>query len=110
MILKLISSYLFIECFKSQTVFCAVFLLTIPFNPSLYIYFSFITCRTKSEIQKFITSKLFLLLKYILMIFMPEDCLYMNYIVPIRYIRHQIDKIHSALLLFFVRVAGMLFL
>ena len=44
------------------------------------------------------------------MIFMPDDYLYMNYIVPIRYIRHQIDKIHSALLLFFVRVAGMLFL
>ena len=75
-----------------------------------YISFSFVICCTKSEIHKFIISKLFLLLKYILMIFMPKDCLYMNYIVPIRYIRHQIDKIHSALLLFFVRVVGILFL
>ena len=27
------------------------------------------------------------------MTFMPKDCLYMNYIVPIWYIQHQIDKL-----------------
>ena len=32
---------------------------------------------------------------------MPEDCLYMNYIEPIRYIWHQIDKLNGALLLFY---------
>ena len=105
------STYIFLlNSSNLKQFFCAAFLLTIPFNPSFYISFSFIICCTKSEIQKFIISKLFLLLKYILMIFMPKDCLYMNYIVPIRYIWHQIDKLHSTLLLFFVRVAGILFL
>jgi len=106
MILTLISSYLSIECFNSQTVFCAVFLLKIPFIPLFYIPFSFIICFTKSEIHKFIIPKLFLQLKYILLVYRPIKCVYTNYIVPIRYLRHQIDKLYGTLLPFFVDGSG----
>ena len=95
-ILTLISSYLFIECFKSQVVFCTVFLLTIAFILCFNISFNFIICCTKSEIHKFIIPKSFLQLKYILLIYWPLKCEYANYIVPIRYIQHQIDNIHSS--------------
>ena len=104
MILSLISLYLFIECFDSQTVFCTVFLLQtwIPLFPYFYICFSFIICCTKSKIQKFMIPKPFLQLKYILLIYRSINCVYTNYIVLIRYIRHQIDKLYGALLPFLV--------
>src|SRR5882762_10839861 len=73
-----------------------------PFFPSLYILFNFIICCKKSEIQKFMMSKLFLQLKYILLIHRPLNCVYINYIVLIMYIRHKIDKLYGALLPFLV--------
>ena len=106
MILTLISSYRFIECFDSHTNFCAVFSLEIPFFPSFYIPFIFIICYTRSEIQKFMIPKLFLQLKYILLIYMPINCVYMNYIVVISILRHQIDKLYGALLPFLVDGSG----
>src|SRR5882762_5511213 len=92
-----ISIYLFIERFDSKTGFCAAFSLKIPFIPSFYIIFSFIISCTKSEIQKFMIPKPFLQLKYTLLIYRPIDCVYTNYIVPIRYLRHHIDKLYGAL-------------
>jgi len=46
-----------------------------------------------SEIQKFMVSQLFLQLQYILLIHSPLNCVYVNYIVLIMYIRLKIDKI-----------------
>jgi len=36
------------------------------------------------------------------MIYGPVKCLYTNYIVHIRYLRHQIDRLYGALLSFFL--------
>ena len=106
MFLKQIGLYHFIECFNSQTDFCAVLLLKIPFIPYLYILFSFIICCTKSEIHKFMIPKPFLQLKYILWIYRPINCLIMDYIVLIRYLMHQIDKLYDALLPFLADGSG----
>ena len=87
-------------------VFCTVFLLTIPLIPYFYLLFIFIICCTKSGIHKFMTPKPFLQLKYILLIYRPKNCVYTNCIVPIRYPRHQIDRLYSALLSFLVNGSG----
>jgi hypothetical protein len=102
MILTQISSYLSNKCFNSYGVFCAAFLLKIPFLPYFYISFIFIICCTKSEIQIFVLLMLFLQLKYNILIYRPIKCVYTNYIVQIRCLRHQIDNLYCALLSFLV--------
>ena len=87
-------------------VFCTVFLLTIPLIPYFYLLFIFIICCTKSEIHKFMTPKPFLQLKCVLLIYRPKNCVYTNCIVPIKYLRHQIDRLYSALLSYLVNGSG----
>jgi hypothetical protein len=59
-----------------------------------------------SEIQKFMMSKLFLQLKYILLIHSSLNCVYVNYIVHIMYLRLKIDKLYGALMPFLVDGIG----
>ena len=101
-----ITSYFFIECFNSYGVFWAAFLLEIPFLPLFYISFIFNICCTKSEIQIFVLPMLFLQLKYNLLIYRSIKCVYTNYIVHIRCLRHQIDNLYYGLLSFLVDGSG----
>ena len=48
----------------------------------------------------------FFQLNYILLIYKSKICIYMNYIVHIRYVRDQIDQIYGALLPFLVDDSG----
>jgi len=104
--LKQISLYLFIGCFNSQGVFCVAFLLETPFLLFFYISSIHIICCTKSEIQRFVLPMLFLQLKYNLLIYRHIKCVYTNYIVHIRCLRHQIDNLYCALLSFLADGSG----
>src|SRR5882762_7927734 len=106
MILTQTSSYLFIKCFNSYGVFCAAFLLKIPFLQYFYISFIFNIFCTKSEIHIFVLPMLFLQLKYNLFIYRSIKCVYTNYIVHIRCLRNQIDNLYCALLSFLVDGSG----
>ena len=106
MILTHISTYLLIECFKSQTDFCIGFLLRIPFRWFLYILVSPNICFTKSEIHKFMTPKPSIQLKSVLIIYRHIKGIYMSYIVYIKYPRYQIYNFSSALHLYLVDESG----
>ena len=102
MILTHISSYLLIECVKSQTDFCAGFHLLMPFCLFFYMTFSTNIGCTKPNIHRFMAPQPFHQLKSVLMICRQIKCISLNYMVHIRCRRHQIDDFHDQLLLFLV--------
>ena len=97
MILTHISLYLSIECINSLANFCTVFLLKMSFILSFYIHFTFIKCCTKYKIPKFIIPTLIHQLRNNFYIYITIKCIYTNYVVNIRHIRHQIDKLCGGL-------------
>ena len=88
MILTHISLYLSIECINSLADFCTIFLLKMSFILSFYIYFTFIKCCTKYKIPKFIIPTLIHQLRNNFYIYITIKCIYTNYVVNIRHIRH----------------------
>ena len=93
-----IKLYLFIEPFDFQTVFCAAFVLRIPFFPYLYLIFWFIIHCTRCKIQIFLIPKLFLKVLNVLSMYEHIKCIYANYIVHIMYIRLKMDNLYEVLL------------
>ena len=75
----------------SLVYFSTIFLLKMSFILSFYIYFTFIKCCTKYKIPKFIIPTLIHQLWNNFYIYIK--CIYTNYVVNIRHIRHQIDKL-----------------
>ena len=104
--LRQIRLYRFTKGFDFYAVFCAGFLLKIPFRWSFYIFVSLNICFTKFEIHKFMTPEPFLQLKCVLMIYRHIKSIHTNYIVYIKYPRYQIYKLQCTLLSFLVDGSG----
>ena len=95
--LRQINPYHFTECVDSLADFCTIFLLKMSFILSFYIHFTFIKCCTKYKIPKFIIPTLIHQLRNNFYIYITIKCIYTNYVVNIRHIRHQIDKLCGGL-------------
>ena len=106
MILREIRLYLFIEPFDFQTVFCAAFVLKIPFIPFFYLIFWFIIHCTRCKIQIFLIPKLFLKVINVLLMYKHIKGIYANYIMHIMNTWLKMDNIYEILLKFLVDDIG----
>ena len=98
-LLRQIGLYLSIECFNSQLVFCATFLLKVH---GFILFLAPLFVAQNPKYRDFKVPKPFLQFRNVLLRYRHIKCIYTNYIGHKRYLGHQIGNLCGALLLFLV--------